>query len=708
MKKISFLLAVLFSVTSFAYSQTVYDDNYRENPNYLKGNQYLQSSQYSSAINEFKKALRTNSADGAALIGVMNAYNMRAQYYNNTLKDTKKAISDIKSSLFFVKYFSAGSLNTISPQNLAAIENNLKLLESSIKSSITPDDRFSWAKNSRVNGEFAAAAFDYLQIASDSKYAEEANIALGDIYKIFNKNDKAIEYYKNAALKAPDNSDIHLKLARAYEQAGDYNSSLKEYDTALASSSESAEILSSLERIWQKKVDEFPKDAEAHANLGVVFQKQLRYNEALSEYQKAEALNPSNINTKINIGTLYQEQKKYEQAINIYNGILSMQPYNVKVLVYKAECLKALKKNEDAINAYKTALNVEPKNAQIKAQLYELLKTEMSTEDVLDFLYKNVQNSPMDAASYYEFAYELHKANKIDDAINFYLETIKLDNKKIDAYVNLSQAYRQKKNYKDAYDVIKKAKTIAPDNKQVLEQYKVVSQEYSANKYMAATNAYQSGNYQKAIEAYKLIEPATADSLIGIAASYQALSNSKEAINYYKKAMELAPENEEIPVYIASLYVNDGDDASAKIYIDAALGINPENKQAKELRQYLNTKTSQTLMQNAVDLYNAKQYSDAIQALDKLIASDSKNSTGYYYRALSYDALNNYEKAIQDYKSTLKYAPDMEIAYYSMAVDYDALGNYKAAKENYIKYVDLSSEDNEYRQYAQARINEIK
>ena len=75
----------------------------------------------------------------------------------------------------------------------------------------------------------------------------------------------------------------------------------------------------------------------------------------------------------------------------------------------------------------------------------------------IDFLYKNVQNSPMDANAYYEFAYELHKAGKIDDSITYYNQTIKLDKTKTDAYINLSQAYRQKKDYANAYNVIKKA-----------------------------------------------------------------------------------------------------------------------------------------------------------------------------------------------------------------------------------------------------------
>lgn len=708
MNKLSFLTVALLLFSSCAFAQNVYDDNYQENPNYVMGNKYLQSSQYSSAINEFKKALRTNSSDSSSLIGLTNAYNMRAQYYNNTVKDIDKAISDIKSSLFFIKYYADGGETIISPQNLNAIEKNLQILQSAKNKSVSPENRLADAKKSRVKGEFAASAFDYHILADNSKFAFESNIALGDIYKIFNKPDRAILYYKKASSINSKDTDVHLRLARAYEQVNDYNSALKEYDIALAGSSESDEILNSLENIWQKKVDEFPNDAEAHANLGVVFQKQLRYSEALAEYRKAETLNPSNLNTKINIATLYQEQQKFDQAINTYNAILAIQPYNVKVLVYKAECLKALKKNEDAINLYKTALNIEPQNAQIKAKLYDLLKNSMSTEDVLDFLYKNVQNSPMDANSYYEFAYELHKANKIDDAISFYLETIKLDNKKIDAYVNLSQAYRQKKNYKDALAIIEKAQTIAPQNEQVKNQLAVIKQEFSSDKYTAASNAYQSGDYQRAIQEYKLINPPTVDSLLGIAASYQALSSNSDALQYYIKAFELAPKNDEIPVYIASLYVNDNDNINAKKYVDIALGLNPGNKQAKELKQYLSAKNVDVLIEKAIGFYDNKDYNQAINILNQVVASDPQNATVYYYIALAYDGLNDLKKAIENYKLTLKYAPDMSIAYYSMAVDYDELKEYQLAKDNYIKYVDMSSEDNEYRQYAKSRIAEIK
>ena len=50
----------------------------------------------------------------------------------------------------------------------------------------------------------------------------------------------------------------------------------------------------------------------------------------------------------------------------------------------------------------------------------------------------------------------------------------------------------------------------------------------------------------------------------------------------------------------------------------------------------------------------------------------------------------------------------MIITYYSMGVDYDALNDFTAAKENYKIYVERSVTDDDYRRYAQSRINEIQ
>ena len=42
--------------------------------------------------------------------------------------------------------------------------------------------------------------------------------------------------------------------------------------------------------------------------MGAILQKEGRFDEALTYYKQAEALDPSNINTRINVGTLYQQK----------------------------------------------------------------------------------------------------------------------------------------------------------------------------------------------------------------------------------------------------------------------------------------------------------------------------------------------------------------------------------------------------------------
>ena len=126
----------LINNSSFA-AQTVYDDNYQENPNYVQGRKYLETSQYSSAIVEFKKALRENPNDYSTIVALSNAYNGRAVYYNNTAKNTQKAANDLRSAIFYTKYFNTTQSSSLQ-NSINAMETNLKALLESMGYSSAP------------------------------------------------------------------------------------------------------------------------------------------------------------------------------------------------------------------------------------------------------------------------------------------------------------------------------------------------------------------------------------------------------------------------------------------------------------------------------------------------------------------------------------------------------------------------------------------
>ena len=708
MKKSLLLFISLLVLAQTSYAQQVYDDNYVESPYYISGNKFLENSQYSSAIIDFKKALRENPNDYSTIVALSNAYNGRAAYYNNTAKNTEKAANDLRSAIFYTKYFNTTQQPSLQ-NSINAMETNLNALLGSMNYSSAPDNIAKTAKTLRTQGEFAASGYEWYKLLGDSKYKLEANSALGDIFNILNKPQNALVFYETAKQMKPNDPDLSIKLARIYDQTGNITKAAAEYNSALASSSgETSDILNSLERIWQKKVLQNPNDAEAHANLGVIYQKQKLYNEALAEYQKAEKINPTNVNTIMNIGTLYQEQKNYDMAINVYNTILQVYPNNTKAMTYKAQCLKLSGRNEEAIKAYQAVLGYEPQNKAVRAELFEILKATMPTENVLAYLYQSVQSQPADANAYYDFAYELHKANKINDAITYYNQTLKMTSDIPDCYVNLSQAYRQTKDYASAKRVIEDGLKKYPDNKLMKEQLNLIASESVSSYLTAAAKAYEAADYQKAIENYSKVNPPTVASLTGLASSYQALNNHQQAIEFFKKASALDPKNADLPYYIGTIYYNQNDYVNAKTYLSQVLQLNPNNAEAKKLVDYINSVDSAGKLDKAYNLYNEGKFPEALTLLNEILKLTPNSGTAYYYRGLVYDAQSKFAQAIPDYQNSVKYSPELTLAYYSIGVDYDNLAKYSEAKASYKKFVELSKESNEYTDYAKKRIDEIK
>ena len=72
---------------------------------YEAAQEFLEQGQYSSAIAEFRKALRINYMDNSARIGLINSYLARATYYANQEKNFDKSANDFRNALFYLKMF---------------------------------------------------------------------------------------------------------------------------------------------------------------------------------------------------------------------------------------------------------------------------------------------------------------------------------------------------------------------------------------------------------------------------------------------------------------------------------------------------------------------------------------------------------------------------------------------------------------------------
>ena len=670
---------------------------------YNAAQNYLSQNQYSSAVTEFKKALKINFMDTSARIGLINAYLARAAYYANEENNYEKAANDFRSALCYLKIY---------PDNEQDIQNSVGMISSAtanlnqclkvLSFDTTASARYKKAQDLRAVAEFPAAAYEFYKASENRNLAADSNSQIGDILKLLGNDNRSAYFYNKALQIDPSDGALRMKYARTLDKIGQYDNAVSQYNQALSNSKGDMEVLYALERIYLKKLAVTPSDAELNANIGAIKQAQGDYESALNYYGKAEQLNPDNITTRLNVGTLFQQKKEYEKALKSYDSVLTLYPDNTKALLYKAGALYEMGNKNNALILYKRVLALEPSNVDAKNAVGEIIKETMSPAEYISYLAQNGTVNEM-----YDYAYKLHKENKIDDAISAYKAVISKNSSKVDAHVNLAICYASKDDYNNAINVLNNAKALFPTNNTILKTLKEVNQDALSTKLANASTSYENKDYQKAIEQYMSIQPATEDSLLGIASSYQAMNDYNNAIAYYKKAEALSPNNSNIPYYIGYLYSEQEKWLESEGYLRKALKLNPQSD-AKSLLGYVVQNSALKLLNDGIDLYEKQNYQNALLKFNDVLKKDNKNAYAYYYRGLIYDEQKQTKQAIDDYLNVLKNSEAFPIANYMVAVDYDNLNNYKEAIKYYRNFVAKYSTDDEYLQYAKGRIKELE
>lgn len=635
---------------------------------------FLTQGQYSSAIVEFRKALRINYMDNSARVGLINSYFARATYYANQEKNYEKSANDFRSALFYLKIFpTKEQLVQNSASMIATANENLNQCLKVISFDRTASSRYKKAEELRAMGNFAAAAFEFSQAAQNESFAPKANVQIADLLKLLGNEKRSADYYKIALDLTPNDSLLRMKYARTLDKLGQYDDAVVQYNAALANSKGDMEVLYALERIYLKKLAQSPTDAELHANIGAIKQAQGDFESALSYYGKAEQINPTNVNTRLNVGTLFQQKKDYLKALKSYDSVLTLYPDNVQANLYKAQVLVEMGNKKEALNLYKKVLSIDPTNSIAKAEIVGVMQDTMSPKEFVAYLSEKSSNDSTMQNMLYDYAYKLHKENKIDDAINAYNAVIKNNPSKVDAYVNSAICYASNGDYKSAQNILNIAKERFPKNNMVLKTLQDVQKDSISTVLAKAIEAYENKDYKTALQQYMAVNPATEDSLTGIAACYQALEYPEKAIEFYKKAMTIASQNSEIPYYIGYLYSEQQRWAEAEEYLKKSLAINPESE-AKNLLPYVLQNFSLAEYNDAVTLFEDNKFEAALTKFNNIIKKQTDNAFAYYYRGLIYDEQKKYKLAVEDYK----------------------------------KFMTIYTTDDEYLQYIKARVEELK
>jgi tetratricopeptide (TPR) repeat protein len=136
----------------------------------------------------------------------------------------------------------------------------------------------------------------------------------------------------------------------------------------------------------------------------------------------------------------------------------------------------------------------------------------------------------------------LNEAAKFPEAIDEFRKAIVIDDRKADAYINLGYALHMSSQYDEAVEVFETALKYSPDNPVLKENLINVYETKAGN--LAAVGDYEQAllNFEK-IEA---IDPNYQDLMYNIALMHYQMKEYRDALAYYAKALENAPDDKDV------------------------------------------------------------------------------------------------------------------------------------------------------------------
>ncbi|MBQ2984152.1 MAG: tetratricopeptide repeat protein [Candidatus Gastranaerophilales bacterium] len=650
-KKIIVIFAIFLFFASVAKEYTQQDAQ-RYSAYYSNGMQYLQNQQFNSAINEFRKVLRFSPYDATVQDALINSYYARAQYYKNTTKEWKKALYDYKSAYFYAKYWKKnpqGNILSLANSSL----NEIKEIEKRLNIAQTPQARLQNAKSSKAQGELASAGYDFEQL-KNGQYSEIALENLGNIYKNLNNLAIAMEYFRLAIEKNPTNPKLHFLYGVMLDEAQNYEASMEEYNLALKYGDKSHELLEILENKWTQNLANNPSDAQSYNNLGAIYQKQGDFEAARAQYQKAYALDNKDEVSLYNLASLYVQQKNFQNAIAIYDKLLINNPQNIEVMNYRANALLELMRYDEAISQYEKMLALNPNNQEIKTKIDNIIFNNFKGEKLNSYLLKKANANQNSYEAQFNYAFEMHKNKNYLQAVEYYNRALNINPSKEETYLNLAQIYLEQKKYDELNKIVQKALLVMPNNSQILQYQKDLSNIQLAQKYEIANKYFNAKDYQKALENYLKINDKTPELYSAIASCYWEMNDFSNADKYYSMILALEPNNSDALLNRAYANYKIQNYDLAQKFANQMLALQPQNQTALGIINDINQMNYQKELNSAIEKYENNDFSNALVVLNKILSKNSNDPYALYYKALILDNQEKYKEAVNLYEKYLQ------------------------------------------------------
>jgi len=503
------------------------------------------------------------------------------------------------------------------------------------------------------------------------------NFAMGRLYaemasEAGNKNDyvaKAIQYYQAALKLDPSAGMVLEELTDLYVATGRLKDAVTLAEDLLTQNPENLDARRMLGRIYLRALGEGQPGRGSEENLKL----------ALEQFEKITQKDPNAADSWIKLGHLYRMSNRAADAEKAYNAALKAQPDSEDALTGIAMLLSDKGDAKGAIEKLQAATRKNPSETTLAmlAEQYEQMHDYKAAAEVLR---KALEMAPDNERLAHGLAEDLLASDQYDEALKLYQQMAADEPRDPQLQLNIADIYRAKHDLAKAREAINKAKALEPQSREVrFAEARLLEAEGKNDQALAILKALLDETQRRQYAEADARRRALLLEEYGILA--RSMEHYQVAVDAFHELGDLHIESpSRVAVQIIDTYRQAKDYANAQKEVDLALKSFPDDRMIQvehatvlsdvgkvdeavaELGKLPADGRGVQMQMTIAQFYEkAKRYADmgkALDAAEKLAASNEEKAGVYFTRGAMYERLKQYDASETAFRKVLDLEPN--------------------------------------------------
>jgi tetratricopeptide (TPR) repeat protein len=499
MKKYLLVLALALAFATTGFTQAKTDARSEAYYHFSKGRLLDDQGQPGQAIDEFKKALELDPNNSLILSEMAESY-LRNNRVRDAVESAQKSIQADRDNIEAHKLLTTVFLQIIGrataqqPPSAETINSAIHEFEEIIR--IDPTERQSFLMLGRlyqIKGDRDKATEIYKQFLGVEPGSEEGVTALAKLHMDAGNYKEAIDLLENFVKQRPDSDGALQTLGEAYSDTQEYTKAADAYKRASELDPDDVEIkkneaqalfqandYDAAGKLYEDLVKNEPDDGIARLKLGQIYRRQMKYDLARQNLQKAALAFPDSIEVQFNLVLLDRDEGRIEDALKLANDLLKKtekangrytetEKQNRRVFLINQGILnQTLEKYDDAIRTFTEIKNLtSEKDGRMDALIIETYRLSKNLDKALQQSEQSLRDLPGNRQLQMVHADIIAEKGRVDEGIKALQQLEKGNGEDLDILSAMVSVYQRARRYDDAQNTLNQAIRRFPNEEQV-------------------------------------------------------------------------------------------------------------------------------------------------------------------------------------------------------------------------------------------------